>query len=236
MTLVELLSVISIIAIMAAILFPVFARAREGARKHSCLGNLVNISLALHLYAEDHAGLFPPTDDDLAPLFGRYLRDELVFMCPSSNRYDIPMGAPANPDLLPAPGAGMGPMGMGPPGMGAPPGMPGAPGMGTAPQEPAEEPEGETKAPIMTNYYYRAGHRSNESPSVPVVTDQAPHHNGRANVMYSDAHAKSLPEEAWRQLGFTPLEELLQPPPVGGDPGPEGLGMGAPGPPAGGGG
>jgi prepilin-type processing-associated H-X9-DG protein len=223
MTLVELLSVISIIAVMAAILFPVFARAREGARKHSCLGNLVNISLALHLYAEDHAGLLPPTDDDLSPLFGRYVRDERVFMCPSSDPYSIPMGAPANPDLLP------------PPRTGARPGTAGASGTGTGSGETAEKPEERTQPPLTTNYYYRAGHRPNESPSVPVITDQAPHHNERANVMYSDGHAKTLPEQVWRELGFTPLEELLEPPPAEGDAGTGAPGMGAPGAPGGGG-
>lgn len=53
-TLIELLVVIAIIAILAAILFPVFARAREKARQTSCLSNLKEIALAGLMYAQDY--------------------------------------------------------------------------------------------------------------------------------------------------------------------------------------
>ena len=52
-TLIELLIVIAIIALLAAILLPVFARARENARRTSCMSNLKQMSLAFHLYAQD---------------------------------------------------------------------------------------------------------------------------------------------------------------------------------------
>ena len=58
-TLIELLVVIAIIAILAAILFPVFARAREAARKTTCLSNLKNIGLAQLMYVQDYDETFP---------------------------------------------------------------------------------------------------------------------------------------------------------------------------------
>ena len=53
-TLIELLVVIAIIAILAAILFPVFARAREKARQTTCANNQRQIAAAIHMYAQDH--------------------------------------------------------------------------------------------------------------------------------------------------------------------------------------
>jgi prepilin-type N-terminal cleavage/methylation domain-containing protein/prepilin-type processing-associated H-X9-DG protein len=58
-TLIELLVVIAIIAILAAILFPVFARAREKARQASCLSNLKQLSLAMLMYSQDYDETWP---------------------------------------------------------------------------------------------------------------------------------------------------------------------------------
>jgi prepilin-type N-terminal cleavage/methylation domain-containing protein/prepilin-type processing-associated H-X9-DG protein len=62
-TLIELLVVIAIIALLAAILFPVFAQAREQARKTTCLSNLRQIGTAFHLYTQDYDEGFPNTGD-----------------------------------------------------------------------------------------------------------------------------------------------------------------------------
>lgn len=58
-TLIELLVVIAIIAILAAILFPVFGKARENARKATCQSNLKQISMSLLMYAQDYDECFP---------------------------------------------------------------------------------------------------------------------------------------------------------------------------------
>jgi prepilin-type N-terminal cleavage/methylation domain-containing protein/prepilin-type processing-associated H-X9-DG protein len=63
-TLIELLVVIAIIGILAAMVFPVFARARESARKAVCLSNVKNIALAFQMYLGDNNDTFPPGEHD----------------------------------------------------------------------------------------------------------------------------------------------------------------------------
>ena len=61
-TLIELLVVIAIIAILAAILFPVFARARESARRTVCVSNVKQLGTAWMMYVQDYDESFPPTN------------------------------------------------------------------------------------------------------------------------------------------------------------------------------
>ncbi len=94
-TLIELLVVIAIIAILAAILFPVFAKAREKARTSSCLSNVKQITLATMQYAQDYdenlpmSGKWnpPPSGPGFIYWFdaiGPYVKNTQVFICPSS--------------------------------------------------------------------------------------------------------------------------------------------------------
>ena len=116
-TLIELLVVIAIIAILAAILFPVFGRARENARKSSCQNNLKQVSLAWTQYVQDYDERVPPyssTGSSSGQAFHwpecliPYLKSRQVLLCPS-NRVRVSMSYTANGYLMtPATGAGLG--------------------------------------------------------------------------------------------------------------------------------
>ena len=83
-TLIELLVVIAIIAILAAMLFPVFARARESARKIQCLANVKNIATAFQLYFSDY-DRFPPAEHN--PTAIQYFSDKGCTVTPGCCNY-----------------------------------------------------------------------------------------------------------------------------------------------------
>lgn len=107
-TLIELLVVIAIIAILAAILFPVFARARENARKSTCQSNLKQLAQATIMYVQDYDERFPyfycyqgPTATfhpngvhaagyflDWIDFIYPYVKNEQAFKCPSESSVD----------------------------------------------------------------------------------------------------------------------------------------------------
>ena len=77
-TLIELLVVIAIIAILAAILFPVFARAKEAAKQTTCLSNLKQLGMAFTLYQGDNDDAYPSGGDSFALWGGRRFRWPLM--------------------------------------------------------------------------------------------------------------------------------------------------------------
>lgn len=92
-TLIELLVVIAIISILAAILFPVFARARENARRASCQSNLKQISLGIMQYTQDYDEKYPLLQDPTAgsgipytAAIQPYVKSTQLFICPSGSR------------------------------------------------------------------------------------------------------------------------------------------------------
>jgi prepilin-type N-terminal cleavage/methylation domain-containing protein/prepilin-type processing-associated H-X9-DG protein len=82
-TFIELLVAMTIIVILGAILFPVFAKAQEKARQTTCLANLHNIGAALRMYAVENYGHLPPTSNDFAPLLIKHLPDPAALICPT---------------------------------------------------------------------------------------------------------------------------------------------------------
>lgn len=89
-TLIELLVVIAIIAILAAILFPVFARARDKARQAQCISNLNQIAKAFRMYNQDYDTYMPPTAVSTIPtspiwsaMVVPYVKNNDLFRCPN---------------------------------------------------------------------------------------------------------------------------------------------------------
>jgi prepilin-type N-terminal cleavage/methylation domain-containing protein/prepilin-type processing-associated H-X9-DG protein len=114
-TLIELLVVIAIIAILAAILFPVFAKAREKARQTSCLSNLKQLEVGMIMYKEDYdqknVSAALPTTDAVTPngpygptscgnhywwfdMIYPYVKNSQIILCPSDSGVATCLGFP----------------------------------------------------------------------------------------------------------------------------------------------
>ncbi len=98
-TLIELLVVIAIIAILAAILFPVFAQAREQARKATCLSNTKQLGLAINMYVQDYDETYPLATDSWTNIDPNhfftwqdgvqpYMKNWGINLCPDSGHHN----------------------------------------------------------------------------------------------------------------------------------------------------
>ncbi len=101
-TLIELLVVIAIIAILAAILFPVFAKAREKARQTSCLSNIKQVNIAIMQYCQDYnevlpTNWLPATGLWYAGTIQPYMKSRQAMACPSFSPFccgNVPLQCP----------------------------------------------------------------------------------------------------------------------------------------------
>ena len=217
-TLIELLVVIAIIAILAAILFPVFATARGKAREAVCKSNLRQVGMGVSMYAEDSDGLYPYAVDpadvflpqiwDAFPDFQKQINDKNnpipyvqvtllpyvksleIFHCPSDTGFDTnDFASGPNGDLLEI--------------------------------DPTGHPKNAYPSSFIkfgTSYYYRTEiavtHASQQSIQTPaninVLFDGAGRWHGnfitqRYDTLFGDGHVKSLSRGQLDQVWATPL-------------------------------
>jgi prepilin-type N-terminal cleavage/methylation domain-containing protein len=173
-TLVELLVVIAVIAILASILFPVFAQAREAARSNTCAANLRQLGIALQLYGRDHDGRYPPQDPGLPALVLPYVNDISIFRCPSDAAPASTLRAlNAEPPLAPNgpryPGLIRVPAGFG-----------------------------------YTSYQYRGGMTVRDRGDTPVAADWAFRHSGAAEVLYLSGRVERIRRASWKPIAPEP--------------------------------
>ena len=194
-TLIELLVVIAIIAILAAILFPVFAKAREKARQTSCLSNLKQIELADLQYAQDYDEALAPnwtnvatgTPGALCPGDGAYrlirnqeiypyMKNTQVFLCPSATAPCVCCSSYPRNYMATDKTSGV--------------------KLGTfgSPAQTMVWGEGKTYLNIETN----------APPNDVVSYTNATIHNGGQNISYADGHCKWMSVSNLPQVQFTP--------------------------------
>jgi len=212
-TLIELLVVIAIIAILAAILFPVFSRAREKARQASCQSNLKQLALGLGMYVQDYDETYPPfayfvgaTPFTAFDMVIPYIKNNQILLCPDDKQGRV-IGGPTS--FIPSPPApacsyaanladayifatGIDPV---PPMyiFGDPQGIlsGGAMSLGVI-------SEGDPPYPSQTTLLWDGTATTTGSP----ILEPAPVHNSVMNIAFCDGHVKAYKEA--RQIGVAP--------------------------------
>ena len=213
-TLIELLVVIAIIAILAAILFPVFAQAREQARKSACLSNEKQIALGVNMYRQDwdgrgpFCGWAPPVSGgyiftgEWQFTIQPYLKNSQVLRCPSdkASYADRPVSYIYN-------------------NMMAPTRLPVSEAQLNAPADtvmlwdgygPKQSPVQKTLAPVdgvtyTVNFYREYSAWGDLAEYLADPADGLPRHTGGGNVIYMDLHAR------WKKYGIgSTQKELLK--------------------------
>lgn len=207
-TLIELLVVIAIIAILAAILFPVFARAREAARQTSCRSNLKQIGTALQMYRQDYDELMPclafgngtgpyltPDNTATAPyllwnhVIHSYVKNFGIFNCPSNHYTGTTL--PYQGQYVTSFGYGLNPF---------------IDGI-------ADAQVGRVADVIMgsDSRYFRVQPYGSDVPDPAASNGDCntapmyPIHNGTVNTLYFDGHVKSIkPQSVYANPGWSP--------------------------------
>jgi type II secretory pathway pseudopilin PulG len=178
--------VIAMIAILASMLFPVFARSREQARAVQCANNLSQIGLALQMYAEDWDGRYPPQEENLGPI-ARRMGEGDTFRCPSARysgltRSEVARLAKAKHTEHLAPNRRTG-------------------------KSPSSSRDSEQWAPVIadgvllgSDYYYHAGLTNEASGEAVLAAEREASHPGGGHVLYASGRVKLLPEMEWKKL------------------------------------
>jgi len=185
-TLIELITVTAMIAVLAAMLFPVFARSREQARAVQCANNLSEIGVALQMYAEDWGGHYPPQEDNLAPI-ARRMGEEDSFRCPSARysgltKKDLERVAKAKHREYLTLNRQSG-------------------------RSSSSSWSGDLWRPVIadgvllgSDFYYHAGLTNETNGKAMLAAEREASHPGGGHVLYASGRVKLLPEVEWQKL------------------------------------